>query len=112
MNPFDRQHLLLHHLVEQRHDAVDVLRRVHDLDQDRKILRQAEDPRRVQPRVGTESFDPANDGRACQALRADALDDRLVERLAVPRVRLADEEPEKLPLALELHSVLATTTPR
>jgi len=38
MNPLDREHFLMNHLVEQWDDAVDVLRRVDDLDQHREIL--------------------------------------------------------------------------
>ena len=46
------------------------------------------------------------------ALGFPALDDRLVQRLPVPRVGLADEEAQQLAFALELHSALPVTTPR
>jgi hypothetical protein len=64
-------------------------------------------------RVGAEAFDAADDGRAGEAFRAHAFDDRLVERLAVPSVGLPDEGPEQRALAFEpRHSALARTTPR
>ena len=52
-------------------------------------------------RAGAVALDPAGDGRAGEALLADALDDRLVERLPVPGVGLADEDPDELAVALE-----------
>jgi hypothetical protein len=67
----------------------------------------------VEVRVGAEAFDAAHDGRAGEPFLAHALDDRLVERLAVPCVGLPDEDPEQLALAFEpRHSALARTTPR
>ena len=45
--------------------------------------------------------------------RANALDDCLVERLAVPRVGLPDEDAQELPLAFDAHQTArAATTPR
>ena len=107
-----RQHPLRHHLVEDRHDLLDALRRVDDLDHHRHVLGEAEDPRGVEVRVGAEALDAAQHGCTGKTLRPDALDDRLVERLAVPRVRLADEEPQELSFALQLHSARPVTTPR
>ena len=112
MNAFDGEHPFLHHLVEQRDDAVDVLGGVDDLDHDRQVLGQPQDARRVQAGIGAETLDAAQDGRAGEALLANALDDCLVQGLAVPRVRLADEEPQELALTLELHSALPVMTPR
>ena len=67
----------------------------------------------MEMRVGAEALDPAHDGRPGEPCLADALDDRLVERLAVPGVGLADEDPQQLAFSLEpRHSDLASTTPR
>ena len=66
----------------------------------------------MQAGVGAESLDAAQNGRTGEAFLANALDDRLVQRLPVPRVGLADEEAQQLAFALELHSALPTTTPR
>jgi hypothetical protein len=61
---------------------------------------------------GAEALDAADHGRAGEPLLAHALDDRLVERFAVPRVGLPDEESQQLALAFELHSALPATTPQ
>ena len=67
----------------------------------------------MDPRVRAEALDPADHGRARQALLAHAGDDRLVQRTAVPRVGLADEDAEQLALALHPHQIaLPAATPR
>jgi hypothetical protein len=107
----EREHPFADHLVEDRHHAVDLLRRVDDLDHDGEILGEPQDPRGMEPRVRAEPLDPSQDGRPRQPLLAHALDDRLVERLAVPSVGLPDEKAQKLAFSFELHSALAATTP-
>src|SRR5437588_5984111 len=57
-------------------------------------------------RVGAESLDAAEHGRARESFLAHTLDDSLVERLAVPPVRLTDEELQELSFAFEPHSAL------
>ena len=85
MNAFDGEHPFLHHLVEQRDDAVDVLGGVDDLDHDRQVLGQPQDARRVQAGIGAETLDAAQDGRAGEALLANALDEP--EEVAVRTIR-------------------------
>jgi hypothetical protein len=62
--------------------------------------------------VRAEPLDPADDGGTGEPVLTKALDDRRIERFAVPRVRLADEDPEQLARAFEFQIVLPTTTPR
>ena len=56
--------------------------------------------------MGAEALDAADHGRTGEPLGAHPLDDRLVERLAPCTVGLADEDPQQLALALELHTLL------
>src|SRR5207245_3051379 len=92
-------------------DGVDALLAVDHLDHQREILRQSEDAGGVEVALGTEALDGAQHRRPGDALLAQAPHDGLVQRLAVPRVGLADEDPQQLALALELHTALPTTTP-
>src|SRR6266550_7103533 len=59
--------------------------------------------RAVKERIRAEALDASEYRGPREALLANALDDRLVERLAVPAVGLAEEDPQKLPFALDLH---------
>jgi hypothetical protein len=78
LDAVDGQHSLGDHLVEHRHHAVDLLRRVDDLDHCRQVLRQPQDPRRVEVRVCPEALDAADHRCAGEPFPAHALDDRLV----------------------------------
>src|SRR5437763_4597816 len=58
-----------------------------------------------------ESLDAAEHRCAGHSFLTSALDDRLVQGLAVPRVGLADVDPEQLAAALEIHSALPAHVP-
>ena len=55
--------------------------------------------------VGAEALDPAHDGRARHPALAEERDDRLVERLAVVVVGLADVDPDEQRRALDAHQI-------
>lgn len=78
-----------HHLVELGEDGAHLVVGVDRLDEDRQVLRQAEDPRGVQVLLGPEALDATQDRRAGQPPLPEALDDRLVEGLALPPIALA-----------------------
>ena len=61
--------------------------------------------------MGAEALDPAQHRGAGEPVLAQQLDDRLVERLRAVLVGLADEDPQQLALALDLHMVLPTARP-
>src|SRR6266540_1403971 len=112
LDALDGDHALLDHLVECGKNAVDLLDGVDDLDHHGQVFAQPQDPRRMEARVRAEALEAADDGRSGKTLLPDALDDRLVERLPVPRVGLADEDPKQLSLALPPHqTVLPSTMP-
>src|SRR5437588_6173630 len=58
-----------------------------------------------------ESLDAAEHRRAGHPFLTNALDDRLVQGLAVPRVGLADVDPEQLAATSEIHSALPAHVP-
>src|SRR5262249_56847010 len=84
-------------------EGVERLLAVDDLDQDREILGEAEDARGVDPAVGPEALEAAEDRGAGQALLARLLHHRLVERHPLIAVGVADEDPDQDAFALELH---------
>ena len=91
----ERDQPIADHLVELGQDGADAVLLVDDLDQDRQVLRETQQPGRVEVRVGAEALDAADDGRAGQLPLAQERDDRLVERLAIVVVRLADVDPDE-----------------
>ena len=50
-----RDEAFRHHLVEDRKQAVDLLLRVHDLDDDGQVLGEPQDARRVEDAPGAET---------------------------------------------------------
>ena len=70
---------------------------------DRQVLAETQDPRGVDPALGTEAFDAAQQGCTRPAHLADFEHDRLEQRFPLPAIVLPDEDPEQLPVALELH---------
>src|SRR5581483_6052542 len=106
-------------LVALREKRVDPLGDVDDDDDDRKVLRQAEDPRGVDRAGGAETLDPAQHGRTGEAGSVRPFHDLRVERAMVVLVGLADVDRQPLAGAFELHhaSILrghsrAATIPR
>ncbi len=99
--PLEGDEALGHHLVEDRKQAVDVLLRVNDLDDDGQVLGEPQDVRRVQHAPGAEAGHRVEDGRPGEALLAQPLQERHGERLVMPFVRLPDEDPHQDLFAVE-----------
>src|SRR5262249_12333527 len=107
-----RDQPLLDHLVEGGQEGLDLLLRVHDLDDDGQVLAEAEDARGVDSASGPESLEATEDRGPREAAAARARHDNLVERAPVPAVGLADEDADELAVARELQSrILASTAP-
>src|SRR3954465_1770900 len=100
LDPLEREHAVADHLVQGRQDGLDPLRSVDHLDHDGEVVREAKDPSRMQVALRAKALDTAEDRRTREALLAQHLDDRLVERLAPMAVRLADEDAKQLALTL------------
>src|SRR5262249_4632910 len=75
---------------------------VDDLDDQREIGGELQDPRGVEDRVRPEPRDAAEHGRPGQVLRPEQLEQRGHERAPLPAVALADEDPHQDLVAVEL----------
>jgi hypothetical protein len=95
LHPLDGGEAAIHHLVEQRQEGIDPLRGIDDLDHHRQIARQAQDLGGVQAAVVTEAEGPAQHRGAGQARLARLEHDRLVERLAVGAIVLAEKDAQQ-----------------
>ena len=71
------------HLQELRQEGVERLRRVNELDLDRKVLAELEDPRGVQVMIRTEARDALRHGRTGNTVVEEIVQHGEVERLAV-----------------------------
>jgi hypothetical protein len=78
------------HGVEFLQDGPQAILLVDDLDQDRQVARERQDPGRTEMLLGAETLDAPEHRSAGQTTFAEKLDDRLVQRPPVPSVRLAD----------------------
>src|SRR5579863_4239867 len=92
-----------HHLLEHRHERLDVVLAVDDLDHDRQILRQAQDLGGMQAARLAVAERPTQHGRAGEMQLARLQYDRLVERLAAVLVALAAEDPQQHRILGDLH---------
>ena len=92
---------LREHLVEDRKKLVDVSLVVHDLDEDGEIGRQVDDALSVDDAGSSKPGEAVNDRRTCEALLAQSFEQRAVERLMMPLVRVADEDANQTLLAVE-----------
>jgi PAS domain S-box-containing protein len=89
------------HLIEFGKDRRDLVLGIDTLHDDREIERQHFDPVGAQPGARAESHDRTEDGCAGVVAVPQQLDDRLVERLAVILVALADVNAHQGALSLE-----------
>ena len=76
---------------------------VDDLDDHRQVLRQAQDLGRVDAAVGAVAEVAAQHGGAGEVPLARRLHDRLVERLVVIAVAVADEDSQQLGALRQMH---------
>src|SRR4029078_12417414 len=81
---------------------------VDDLDDDRQVLGEAEEPRGVEMGVGAEAFDAAQDRPAGDAPVPEPLHDTLVERLTRLVVGLADVDAELEGGSIDAHPPFLT----
>jgi hypothetical protein len=65
----------------------------------------------VEVAFGAETLDTPDNGGAGEALGPQALDYGLVQRLAMPGVRLADEDAQKHPLTRKSHRAIPAIVP-
>src|SRR5438309_11313571 len=72
---FDGDETLAHHLVQYGQQALDPLGMVDDVHDDRQVLGEAEDARRVNPGMGAVTLDASQHRRAGQTFLAAALHD-------------------------------------
>src|SRR5580693_4625114 len=89
------------HLVEDGQELVDVFLVVDHLDDDRQVSREVDEARRVDDARGPEAGDAMKHRRAGEALPAQALEDRPVQRPMAPLVGVADEDADEGLLAVE-----------
>ncbi len=97
----ERDEAFGHHLVEDGQEPVDVRRRVDDLDDDRQVLREPQDVRRVKDAARSESGRALKDGGSGEAFPPEPLEERRRQRLVMPAVRLADEDADQDLLSVE-----------
>src|SRR6187397_904868 len=93
------------HLVELRQDGADAILLVDHLDQDRQVLGQAQETRRVKVCVRAEAFDAAQDRRAGHASFAEEGDDDLIEGFAIAMVRFTDVDADEEGGAVDAHQM-------
>ena len=74
-----RHQAFANELVENRQKRADLVLGIDDFDQHRQVGRRVEQAGAVQRRMAAESFDPADDGRACQSGTAVFKPSALVE---------------------------------
>src|SRR5262249_35241714 len=92
----ERDQPIADHLLEVGHEGLNLVRRVHDLDDDWQILRELQQLCGVDAAVRAEAHESLHDGGAGQPALARFEHDRFIERLAVPAIRLAAEVPQQL----------------
>jgi uncharacterized protein YecE (DUF72 family) len=97
----DRDEPAAHHLVQDRHQAVDPLLRIDDLDDDRQVAGEVEDAHRVDDASRPEPLHAAEHRDPGEALLSEPLHERAVEGPVVPLVRLAHEDAGQNLLAIE-----------
>src|SRR5437588_1932587 len=102
LNVGERDQALVNHLVQHGQHASDLLLRIHDRNHDGQVAREVEEARAVHALLRAVAHQPAVDGRAGDVYHAQLLDYRLVQRLALPAVVLADVDAEHLRPAFEL----------
>src|SRR5712664_3814491 len=108
----ERDQPVADHLLEVGHERFDLVRRVDDLDHDRQILRELQQLGGVNAAVSTEAHEAFDDRRAGEAALARLDHDRFVERLPVPAVRFADEDPQQLAFGWNSHSFYVVVGPQ
>src|SRR3954453_10221748 len=84
-----------HHPVEHRQEGVHLILAVDDLDDERQVLREAEDLRGMHPAGMPETHAATQHGRPGEMHLARLHHDALVERPAIAAVILADEGSEE-----------------
>src|SRR3990170_5602329 len=104
LHPLEGDQPTRHHRVELGEDSPHALLDIHDLDQDREVLREPEDPRSVDVLLRPEALDPPKDRGAGQPTVAKEVDDCLVEWTALPRIRLTDVDAGQQACPLDLHA--------
>ena len=97
----ERDEPLGHHLVQHRKKPLDVLLRVHHLDDQGKVLREPLEHRGVKHAAGAEAPDAPDDRGPRVAVPAETLEERHPERLVMPPVGLADEDAHQDLFAVE-----------
>ena len=83
------------HFIEQGQEGVDLFLAVHDFDDERKVLGQAEDFGGMEVAGFAETHGAAQHGCAGEMGFARGEHDGLVKRLVVPAITFADENPEQ-----------------
>src|SRR5271166_3845153 len=89
---FERDEAAAHHRVERRQERLDRLLVIDNLDDERQVLGEAQDLRRVQAARLAETHRSAQDRGAGEAGASRGHDDRLIERAALKLVVLAEED--------------------
>src|ERR687897_913503 len=102
-NTFERDEPILDHLIEYWEDGIDPGRLIDHLDDQRKVLGQAQDAGGMEVALGAEALDASDYGCASESFFTQTLNDRLIEGLPVPRVGLADEDAQQFSFALKSH---------
>lgn len=95
LDPLERDRAFLDHLLECREHGADALGDVHHFDDDRQLTAKGEDVVEVDLVMGAETFDAAKDARAGDPFAPEQLDDREIERPAVPLRILSDEDTQE-----------------
>jgi len=102
-HPLNRGHAFAHHFINGREKRVHLILYIDDLDHDRQVRRELQEPRGVDDAVRAVTLDPAQNGGPGEPLLSRRLDQRQVERLAVPVVALTEEDPQKDSFSSRLH---------
>ena len=95
LHPFHGHQGAAQHALDQGQEGLDLVARVDDLDDDRQVLRQAQDLGGVQVAGMSEAGDAAQHGSAGQPRLARLENDRLVERHMAVAVVLAAEDAQE-----------------
>ncbi len=99
----ERDEAAAHNRLELGKEILDLRFLVDDLDDDRQILGEPKDLRRVQPARMAETHGPAQHRRAGEVRRTRLEDDRLIKRAALIFIVLADEDAKQHGVARNLH---------
>jgi len=82
----ERDHSIAQHPIELGQDGADLLLGINRFDHDRQVFGQAQETRGVEVLPGAEALDTPENRGTRQTAFSQALDHRLVERLAMPPI--------------------------